>query len=57
MSGFPVVITENATPFVSVESGAPLATVATSGLGIPITLVEEGAPPLVIEGLPDPEEE
>lgn len=57
MPGFPVVITENGSPFVAVDSGAPVATVAVNGLGIPITLVDSGAPPLVVEGLPDPEEE
>src|SRR3546814_1703658 len=50
MPGFPVVITDNAAPCVAVDSGAPVATVATNGLGVPITLVDAGAPPLVIEG-------
>lgn len=39
--GFPVVIVENVgVPVVQVEENAPLATVATNGLGIAITLVE-----------------
>jgi hypothetical protein len=55
VSGFPVVISERGTPFVAVESGAPLATVAANGLGIPIRIVESGAPPLVVQGLePEP---
>jgi hypothetical protein len=57
MSGIPVVIVESgAAPFVAVEAGAPLATVSLTGFGTPITLVEANAPPLVVEGLPDPEE-
>ncbi len=55
MSGFPVVVVPSGgAPFVAVESGAPVATVADNGLGTPITLVASGAPPLVIEGLPTP---
>lgn len=59
MPGFPVVITDNGAPFVAVTEGAPVATVATNGLGVPITVVSENAPPLVIEGYtpPDPEPE
>lgn len=48
--GIPVVLTDNATPFVSVTEGAPLATVSQSGFGMPITLVASGAPSLVISG-------
>lgn len=58
MSGIPVIIVETgAAPFVAVESGAPLATVSLNGFGTPITLVESNAPPLVVEGLPEPEPE
>jgi len=49
-NGFPVVISPNGAPVVSVVSGAPLATVAENGLGSPITLVESGGVPLVIQG-------
>ena len=59
-SGIPVIIVERGgTPFVAVETKAPLATVSGNGLGAPITVVESGAPPLVIEGYtpPEPEEE
>lgn len=55
MSGFPVVIVESGgAPFVAVDSGAPVATVADSGFGTPITLVDDNAPPLVVEGLWSP---
>lgn len=59
VSGFPVVIAENGfgIPVVAVEEGAPLATVATNGLGTPIVIVEANGIPLVIDGLPEPEEE
>ena len=59
MTGFPVVIAENGlgVPVIPVEDGAPVATVAENGLGIPITLVEANGTPLVIEGLPEPEED
>lgn len=50
MSGFPVVITDaGGAPFVAVENGAPQA--STAAQGIAVTLVESGAPALVIEGL------
>lgn len=51
--GFPVVISERGAPFVAVTSKAPLATVATNGLGTPIRLVTENAPPLIVQGLPE----
>jgi hypothetical protein len=59
VKGFPVVIVEkNGTPFVLVESNAPLATVAENGKGIPIILVAKNAPPLIVQGLPpDPPDE
>lgn len=59
MPGFPVVITNNATPFVAVTENAPVATVATNGLGSPISVVSDNAPPLIIEGYtpPEPDEE
>lgn len=59
MSGSPVVIAENGlgVPVIAVESNAPAATVATNGLGMPIVLVEANGTPLVIDGLPEPEEE
>lgn len=52
--GFPVVITENATPFTSVSSGAPAAVVASNKLGKPITLVAEGGTPIVLSSDPEP---
>ncbi|APD21353.1 hypothetical protein [Brucella phage EF4] len=59
MPGFPVVISDNGAPFVAVTSDAPVATVATNGLGIPISVVSSNAPPLIIEGYtpPEPDEE
>lgn len=55
----PVVIAENGlgTPVIAVDANAPAAVVADNGLGIPIVLVEANGIPLVIEGLPEPEEE
>lgn len=53
--GLPVVLSDTGTPFVSVTENAPLATIATNGLGTPILLVESGAHPLIIQGLPEPE--
>lgn len=55
MAGFPVVLSDNGSPFVPVSSGAPLATVSTNGFGVPIKTVSHNAPPLVIEGLVPPE--
>jgi hypothetical protein len=55
--GFPVVLSDTGTPFVSVAENAPLATIATNGLGTPIRLVTEGAHPLIIQGLPEPDPE
>lgn len=52
--GFPVVITENATPFTSVSSGAPAAVVTSNKLGKPITLVAEGGTPIVLFAEPQP---
>lgn len=46
--GFPVVLSDDGTPFVSVEKDAPYARVADNGLGAPIKLVSEGAPPIVL---------
>ena len=59
MPGFPVVISDNGPPFVAVTSDAPLATVATNGLGTPISVVSSNAPPLIIEGYTphEPDEE
>lgn len=54
-SGFPVVIVESGgIPVIQVEENAPLATVATNGLGVAITLVEKNGAPFVIQ---TPEEE
>jgi hypothetical protein len=51
MSGFPIVITASGgAPFVPVASGAPVASVSANGLGVPVTLVSSGAPPLVVQG-------
>lgn len=54
--GVPVVIAENGRgfPVRPVESGAPVLTVAASGLGVPIIVSERGAP-FVVEGLYDPD--
>lgn len=53
--GFPVVIiASGGVPVVQVEANAPLATVAANGLGVAITLVEQGGTPLIIQ---IPEEE
>ncbi len=59
MPGFPVVISDNEAPFVAVTSDAPVATVATNGLGMPVSVVSSNAPPLIIEGYtpPEPDEE
>lgn len=59
VSGFPVVIADNGLgiPVIPVEDNAPHATVATNGLGTPIVIVEANGIPLVIDGLPEPEEE
>lgn len=59
MTGFPVVIAENGlgVPVIAVDANAPAAQVAQNGLGIPIVLVEANGTPLVISGLPEPEEE
>lgn len=43
-------ISPRGAPFVAVESGAPLATIAANGAGFPIRLVDSGAPPIVIQG-------
>lgn len=51
MSGFPVVIVaKGGVPVVAVTSNAPVATVATNGLGLPVTVVAKNAPPLIIQG-------
>lgn len=50
MSGFPIVITASGgAPFVPVASGAPAASISANGLGVPVTLVSSGAPPLVVQ--------
>jgi hypothetical protein len=51
VKGFPVVLSDRGAPFVAVEKNAPLATVAENGRGLPIRLVEKGAPPLIVDGL------
>lgn len=48
--GFPVVLSDRGAPFVAVEKNAPLATVAENGRGLPIRLVEKGAPPIILQG-------
>lgn len=53
VQGFPVVLSETGAPFVAVTERAPLATIATNGRGAPIRLVEDGAPPLIVQGLPE----
>lgn len=54
MPGFPVVISANGIPVVAVGKDAPLATVASNGLGTPISVVHEGGTPLVIDSGPVP---
>lgn len=56
VQGFPVVLSDTGAPFVAVNERAPLATIATNGRGAPIRLVDEGAPPLIIQGLEDLEQ-
>lgn len=56
VQGFPVVLSERGAPFVAVTERAPLATIATNGRGAPIRLVEDGAPPLIVQGVPEPDE-
>lgn len=51
VKGFPVVISDRGAPFIAVEKNAPLATVATNGLGLPIRIVDKNAPPLIIDGM------
>ena len=53
--GFPVILSDTGTPFVAVTENAPLATIATNGSGVPIRVVEENAPPLIIQGYTPPE--
>jgi len=49
-NGFPVVIVESGgIPVVQVDANAPLATIASNGLGVAITLVEANGTPLVIQ--------
>jgi hypothetical protein len=52
--GFPVVISDRGAPFVAVTERAPLAIVATNGLGVPIRIVTEKAPPLIVQGYTAP---
>lgn len=52
MAGFPVTLSDNGTPFVSVTSGGAPATISPNGK--PIKLVADNAPPLVISGLNPP---
>lgn len=56
VQGFPVVLSDRGAPFVAVTERAPLATIATNGRGAPIRLVDDGAPPLIIQGLTEPDE-
>ena len=52
-SGFPVILVESGgVPVVNVGSGAPVATVATNGLGLKITLVTKNGIPLIVQGAP-----
>lgn len=49
-NGFPVVIVASGgIPVVEVTDNAPLATIATNGLGVAITLVAENGIPLIIQ--------
>ena len=53
-TGVPVIVVdEGGFPVTPVESGGPLMTVATNGIGAPITLTDNGAP-CVVQGLFDP---
>lgn len=55
----PVVIASNGlgVPVTPVEADAPTAVVADNGLGIPIVIAEKNGVPMVVTGLPEPEEE
>lgn len=49
----PVVIVESGgIPVTAVEASAPVMTVATNGLGLPVTLTDN-APPFIIQGIPE----
>lgn len=55
VSGFPVLIVESGgVPVRPVESNYPLMTVATNGLGLPITISDLGAP-FIVQGYVEPE--
>lgn len=54
LKGVPVIITaKNGVPVRPVEKDGPLMTVATNGIGAPVTISERGAP-CVVQGLFDP---
>lgn len=53
MSGIPVVLSSRGFPVRSVDTDAPVMTVAPNGRGAPITLTERGHP-FIIQGL-DPD--
>lgn len=49
-NGLPVVIVASGgIPVVDVTENAPVATIATNGLGIAITLVETNGTPLIVQ--------
>lgn len=51
-NGFPVVVVPSGgVPVVSVEANAPVATIATNGLGVAITLVAANGTPLIVQEL------
>lgn len=54
----PVVVASNGfgTPVTPVEANAPAAIVATNGQGMPIVITETNGLPLIVSGLPEPEE-
>lgn len=55
----PVVIAANGlgVPVTPVEGNAPAAVVAANGMGIPIVIAEKNGAPMVVTGLPEPEED
>lgn len=51
-NGFPVIVVDSGgIPVVSVETNAPVATIATNGFGTAITLVEANGIPLIVQDL------
>lgn len=51
MSGIPVVVSANGYPVIPVLANAPVMSLDTNGNGIPITPVDTGGTPFIVEGL------